>query len=191
MVAGTIAFLAFVAVIVVMQASAPPPAPARSIAPPVITTQPKTPSAESPAAAATPAATVERAATATAPAAAGEPPAGAPRAITASAETATPAQRPDPDGADAEPSRVLVALTGSLAGAKRYPLRDPDGVAFNLPRAHASVKVGTYTPDVRGLKAMWVRALPGGGTHLRFFFTATRSAPRIVLERDGVRVAGP
>ncbi|HVU52906.1 MAG TPA: hypothetical protein VHL80_19625, partial [Polyangia bacterium] len=91
----------------------------------------------------------------------------------------------------APPARVLVALTGSLAGARRYPLSDPDGVAFNLPHARASRKVGTYAPDVTGLKSMWVRPLPGGGTHLRFFYTSARPAPRITLERDGVHVGAP
>jgi hypothetical protein len=92
---------------------------------------------------------------------------------------------------EAAASTTLVGLTGSLAGAKRYPLRNPDGVAFNLPHAHASMKIGTYSPDVPGVKSMWVRALPGGGTHLRFFFTGARPAPRVSLERDSVRVGAP
>jgi hypothetical protein len=82
-----------------------------------------------------------------------------------------------------------VGLTGSLAGAQRYPLRNPDGVAFNLPRAHATMKIGTYRPEVPGLKSVWVRALAGGGTHLRFFFSQSRPAPRVELGRGAVRVS--
>jgi hypothetical protein len=185
-VAGAIAFLAFVAAIVIMKVAAPAPAPAPSIAPPVIATTAPPPVTAPPApAAAEPAAS---AAGATAPAVAPSAPEATAPAIAPSALEATaPAVAPSAD----EPARPLVALTGSIAGAKRYPLRNPDGVAFNLPHARAAMKVGTYTPDAPGLKAMWVRALPGGGTHLRFFFTAARSAPRLVLERDGVRVGGP
>jgi hypothetical protein len=164
MIAGAIAFLAFVAAIVVMKAAAPPPSPARSIAPPVIATGPAEP-------------VIAR------PSAASEP------ARPESAEPAPAAPAPV-EAAPAEPA-LVVGLTGSLAGAKRYPLRSPDGVAFNLPHARASMKVGTYTPGVPGLKSMWVRPLPGGGTHLRFFFTAARPAPAVALEPDGVRVGAP
>ena len=88
----------------------------------------------------------------------------------------------------AEPSEFTVGLTGSLAGAVRYRLRAPDGVAFNLPHARAATKVGTYRPAVPGLRAVWVRDLPGGGTHLRFFFGGSRPAPDVQLRPDGVRV---
>jgi hypothetical protein len=165
MVAGAIAFSAFVAVIVIMKVAAPPASAPPSIAPPVVVTQPAAPAAA--------------------------PAAPAP----SSAEPVAPAPVPEPLGepvqAAAAAAPLVVALSGSIAGAKRYPLRDPDGVAFNLPHAHASMKVGTYTPEVPGLKSMWVRALPGGGTHLRFFYTSPRRAPRVTLERDGVRVGAP
>ncbi len=85
----------------------------------------------------------------------------------------------------------MVGLTGSIAGSRRYPLSNPDGVAFNLPHASATMKVGTYRPDVPGLRSVWVRALPGGGTHLRFHFTDARPAPHIELTRAGVRVTAP
>jgi hypothetical protein len=90
--------------------------------------------------------------------------------------------------AAAEASSFKVGLVGSLAGAQRYPLRTPDGVAFNLPKAQATMAHGTYNPAIRGLRAVWVRALPGGGTHLRFYYTKSRPSPDIVLQRDGVRV---
>jgi hypothetical protein len=93
-----------------------------------------------------------------------------------------------PEAAAEEPATFTLGLTGSLAGARRYPLRDPDGVAFNLPQAHALVKLGTYRPDVPGLRSLWVRALPGGGTHLRFYFASGSSAPRVELARGAVRV---
>jgi hypothetical protein len=151
-VAGLIAFSAFVAAIVLIK-TARPRAAVPSIAPPVIVTE-KAP----------------------APA---EPPLPA---LEAAPEPPTPA------AAAEEVAARVVDLTGSLAGAKRYPLRKPDGVAFNLPHARTTMKIGTYTPDVPGLKSMWVRALPGGGTHLRFFFASTGRGPRIALEPDGVRV---
>jgi PilZ domain len=87
-----------------------------------------------------------------------------------------------------EPTSFKVGLVGSLAGAERYPLRAPDGVAFNLPKARATMALGTYNPAVRGLRAVWVRALPGGGTHLRFYYTKSRPSPEVLLQSDGVRV---
>jgi hypothetical protein len=91
----------------------------------------------------------------------------------------------------AAPADFTVALTGSLAAMRRYPLRAPDGVAFNLPHARTTMKIGTYRPDVPGLKSVWVRALPGGGTHLRFFFAQSGPEPRVDVERDAVRVSAP
>ena len=85
-------------------------------------------------------------------------------------------------------SEFAVGLTGSLKGAHKYALHAPDGVAFNLPHAQATMKVGTYRPAVRGLRAVWVRDLPGGGTHLRFFYAKSRPAPEVHLHTDGVRV---
>jgi hypothetical protein len=82
----------------------------------------------------------------------------------------------------------IVGLAGSLSGAHRYLLSAPDGVAFNLPNARATMKVGTYRPAVGGLRAVWVRALPGGGTHLRFFYDGSQPPPAVELEADGVRV---
>ncbi len=94
---------------------------------------------------------------------------------------------PEPD---AKPEAYSVALTGSLAGARRYLLRDPDGIAFNLPHARAKVAYGIYRPGVPGLRSVWVHALPGGGINLRFFLTpkSPDPAPRVELARDGVRV---
>ena len=111
------------------------------------------------------------------------------------AETAEPAAEPtaaaEPPPGD-EPlgtsNEFAVGLTGSLKGAHKYALHTPDGVAFNLPNAQATMKVGTYRPAVRGLRAVWVRDLPGGGTHLRFFFAKSRPAPEVHLHADGVRV---
>jgi hypothetical protein len=196
MIAGTVAFLAFVAVIVVMKAAAPPPAPVRSIAPPVIATQSpppaQAPSAQPPSAqppsAQPPSAQPPSTQPSSSPSVAAEVIAASPANPTA-APFAAGVHASSPSGAAAEePAPPLVPLTGSLAGAKRYPLSSPDGVAFNLPHAHTSMKLGTYSPAVRGLKSMWVRALPGGGTHLRFFYSSAASAPRLELERDGVRV---
>jgi hypothetical protein len=97
---------------------------------------------------------------------------------------------PDEQSAPAAPAApaFAVGLEGSIASARRYQLRDPDGVAFNLPRAHATMKLGTYTPDVPGLKQVWIRALPGGGVNVRFFFTGGHAAPTVELHRDGVSV---
>jgi hypothetical protein len=96
-----------------------------------------------------------------------------------------------PSAPPGQPGHFKVGLAGSLAGAQRYPLRSPDGVAFNLPKAQATMAHGTYNPPIRGLRAVWVRALPGGGTHLRFYYTKSRPSPEVVLENDGVRVEAP
>ena len=82
-----------------------------------------------------------------------------------------------------------MGLVGSLSGAEEYPLQAPDGVAFNLPHAQATMHVGTYTPAVKGLRAVWVRDLPGGGTHLRFFYTKSRPVPEVQLNSGRVSVA--
>jgi hypothetical protein len=93
-----------------------------------------------------------------------------------------------PPGTSEQPTSFKVGLVGSLAGAHRYLLRAPDGVAFNLPKARATMAYGTYNPEVRGLRAVWVRALPGGGTHLRFYYTKAGPSPEVLLQNDGVRV---
>ena len=104
---------------------------------------------------------------------------------TEAAEAADTAPRDEPLGKSKE---FAVGLTGSLKGAHKYALHTPDGVAFNLPNAQATMKVGTYKPAVKGLRTVWVRDLPGGGTHLRFFYAKSRPAPEVRLHSDGVRV---
>jgi hypothetical protein len=110
-------------------------------------------------------------------------------------QTAEPVAEPSAaDAAEAQDEPLApanefsVGLVGSLKGAHKYALHTPDGVAFNLPNAKATMKVGTYRPAVKGLRAVWVRDLPGGGTHLRFFYAKSRPAPEIRLHTDGVRV---
>jgi hypothetical protein len=112
------------------------------------------------------------------------------------AQTAEPPAEPTAAGEELAPrdealdssNEFAVGLTGSLKGAHKYALHAPDGVAFNLPHAQATMKVGTYRPPVKGLRAVWVRDLPGGGTHLRFFYAKSRPAPEVRLHGDGVRV---
>jgi hypothetical protein len=116
-----------------------------------------------------------------------------PVASPAPAEPPAEAAAPAPAAAvlperSAGQAAFIVGLVGSLSGAHRYPLSAPDGVAFNLPHARATLKVGTFRPAVAGLRAVWVRALPGGGTHLRFFFNGSAPAPQVALDADGVRV---
>jgi hypothetical protein len=103
------------------------------------------------------------------------------------AEAAAPATAVSPERSTGQ-TAFIVGLVGSLSGAHRYRLSAPDGLAFNLPHARATLKVGTYRPAVAGLRAVWVRALPGGGTHLRFFFSGSGPAPDVALDADGVRV---
>jgi hypothetical protein len=94
----------------------------------------------------------------------------------------------------AEPAPTPVAphftigLKGSLAGFRRYFLRAPDGVAFNLPHAEAAIGHGTYEAALPGVRAVWVRPLAGGGTNVRVFFTAARPAPRVTLAPEGITV---
>ena len=159
----------------------PPRLAARPVAAPVIVMMPPA----APVAAASP------------PLAAPPPPTVAPIVKPILAEAAEPQAEPDaaaepalPDELPGKANEFAVGLTGSLKGAHKYALHSPDGVAFNLPNAQAAVKVGTYRPAVRGLRTVWVRDLPGGGTHLRFFYTKSRPAPEIRLRSDGVRVVG-
>ncbi|HVR04007.1 MAG TPA: hypothetical protein VMT47_17865, partial [Polyangia bacterium] len=179
MIAGMIALAAFVAAIVLMKtvrSSAP--------LPPSISSAPIVMERAAPAAEAVP----EKAAPAVAPAA--EPVAGVaptpPQAATRVSAVVGPSE-PEPD---ARPGAYSVALTGSLTGSRRYLLRDPDGIAFNLPHARAKVAFGIYRPGVPGLRSVWVHALSGGGINLRFFLTpkSPDPAPRIELSRDAVRV---
>jgi hypothetical protein len=106
-----------------------------------------------------------------------------PRASTTA--DAEPAALGDPAGTSGE---LVVGIAGSLKGAYGYPLHGPDGVAFNLPNAHATRKAGTYRPAVPGLRAVTVRDLSGGGTHVRVYYTAGGPTPEVRLDADGVRV---
>ena len=155
----------------------PPRAAAHPVAAPVIVMMP-------PAPAAAPAAPVAIVAPAVPPIAA-LPPTVAPIVKPEPAAAAEPAQPEEPLG---ETDEFSVGLVGSLKGAHKYALHSPDSVAFNLPNAKATRKLGTYRPAVRGLRAVWVRELPGGGTHLRFFFAKSGPAPEVRLHSDGVRV---
>jgi hypothetical protein len=172
-VVGAVGLAAFVAAVELIQNA--PRESVTSLASPAIVTQKAT--AELPPAAPTPQPTSPP--VAVSPVAAG--PTAAP--VSAGAPVAAPPVAPSSD--------FVVGLTGSFAGSRRYPLSDPDGVAFNLPHAYAAMKVGTYRPDVAGLRSVWVRALPAGGVHLRFYYTTVRPAPRIELTRTGVRVTAP
>ena len=188
----TASAVAVAAVAVVAVRVRPPRAAVRSIAAPVIVTVP----------AASPVAPVASGAPATPPIA--DPsvavaPAGSPivKPIVKpmAAETEEPAAEPtaagEPEAQDestADTNEFAVGLVGSLKGAHKYALHTPDGVAFNLPNARATMKVGTYRPAIKGLRAVWVRDLPGGGTHLRFFYAKSRPAPDVRLHADGVRV---
>ena len=168
--------LAAVAVVIAIRIR-PPRAAAHTVAAPVIVMMPSTASAP-------PAAPVVTVAP-TAPPIAEAPPTVAPTAKPEPADAAEPEPPEEPLG---ETGEFAVGLVGSLRGAHKYALHTPDGVAFNLPNAHATMKVGTYKPAVRGLRAVWVRHLPGGGTHLRFFYAKSGPAPEVRLHSDGVRV---
>jgi hypothetical protein len=119
------------------------------------------------------------------------PLAATPLAVAPSAAAQISVEAPVAASSVAPSSDFVVGFTGSFAGSRRYPLSDPDGIAFNLPHAYPAMKLGTYRPDVPGLRSVWVRALCGGGTHLRFYYTKARPAPRIDLTRTGVRVSAP
>jgi PilZ domain len=94
----------------------------------------------------------------------------------------------------AEPAPTPVAphftigLKGSLAGFRRYFLRAPDGIAFNLPHAEATIGHGTYEAALPGVRAVWVRPLAGGGTNVRVFYTSARPAPQVTLAPEGITV---
>jgi PilZ domain len=151
-----------------------------------------------------PVSTAPTAPTATAPMATTTTEPAAPVAVAEPAPVAAPAPPPVAAPASAAPAEVVepvapanssteftVGLAGTLEGVQRYPLRAPDGVAFNLPHAQSSLKVGVYRPGVRGLRAVWVRDLPGGGTHLRFYFGSSRARARIELDATGAHAFAP
>src|SRR5450631_253856 len=173
--ASAVALAAVAAVIAIR--IRPPRAAAHTVAAPVIVMTPSTASAP-------PAAPVVTVAP-TAPPIAEAPPTVAPTAKPEPVDAAEPEPPEEPLG---ETGEFAVGLVGSLRGAHKYALHTPDGVAFNLPNAHSTMKVGTYKPAVRGLRAVWVRHLPGGGTHLRFFYAKSGPAPEGRLHSDGVRV---
>jgi hypothetical protein len=168
--------LAAVAVVIAIRIR-PPHAAARPVAAPMIVMMPPT-------AAAPPAEAVVTVAP-TSPPIAEAPPTVEPIIKPEPAAAVEPAPPEEPLGETAE---FVVGLVGSLKGAHKYALHTPDGVAFNLPNAKATMKVGTYRPAVTGLRAVWVRHLPGGGTHLRFFYAKSGPAPEVHLHADGVRV---
>ena len=116
------------------------------------------------------------------------PLAAIPVAVAPPAVAQVSVEAPVAASAVAPSSDFVVGFKGSFAGSRRYPLRDPDGIAFNLPHAYPAMKLCTYHPDVPGLRSVWVRALSGGGTHLRFYFTNDRPAPRIEITLSSVRV---
>jgi hypothetical protein len=170
--------LAAVAVVVSGRVGPPRPAAPTPVAAPVAVMQPPSAAATAPAE----------------PPMAETPPVVEPIVQPIAKPTVEPIAKPDDGSSDGEPvppadasSEFAVGLTGSLKGAHQYPLRAPDGVAFNLPNAHAARKVGTYRPAVPGLRAVWVRDLPGGGTHLRFYYAKSGPAPEVHLDADGVR----
>jgi hypothetical protein len=188
----TASAVAVAAVAIVAVRIRPPRAAARPVAAPTITMMPVAPAASF---------------APVAPVPATAPPQGDPPATTKVPPTIAPIVKPilaEAEEPDAEPTvavepapqdqplgnarELAVGLVGSLKGAHKYALHTPDGVAFNLPHAQATMKVGTYRPAVKGLRALWVRDLPGGGTHLRFFYAKSRPAPEVRLHTDGVLV---
>jgi hypothetical protein len=117
----------------------------------------------------------------------------APPAIATQPKASVPEPTPPepvapPPAVVASPKHFTVGLTGSLAGANRYLLRAPDGVAYNVPRARPKLAMGTYEADLPGVRAVWVRPLAGGGTNVRVFFKAGAPEPRVALDADGVTV---
>jgi hypothetical protein len=88
----------------------------------------------------------------------------------------------------AAPPHFTVGIKGSLAGANRYLLRAPDGVAYNLPHAKPTLAMGTYEAALPGVRSVWVRPLAGGGTNVRVFFSSTGRPPNVKLDADGVTV---
>jgi PilZ domain len=128
------------------------------------------------------------------PTASPPPPAAvvAPVAVAAPAVAAPTVAAPAPPAPAVPASQhFTIGLKGSLAGARRYLLRAPDGVAYNLPHADATIGLGTYEAALPGVRAVWVRALAGGGTNVRVFFTAARPAPSVSLAPEGITVVAP
>ncbi len=173
----TAAALAVAAVAVAVRARPPRTAAPRPVAAPVIVMMPPVPPPAAPVAPVS-------------PPVAETPPIVEPIAKPTAEATAEPsaAETAALDEPGDKANEFSVGLVGSLKGAHRYALHTPDGVAFNLPNAQATMKVGTYRPAVRGLRAVWVRELPGGGTHLRFFYSKSGPIPEVHLHTDGVSV---
>jgi hypothetical protein len=159
--AGMIAFATFVVIVVGTRTAPKGPVAPVSISPPVIVPQPPAPAAVAPA-------PVE-------PAPVVEEPALHPAVV-----EETPA---------AEPGAFQMDLEGTTTGAHRYVLRAPDGIGYNLPHAKPAAKFGTYHPEVAGLRAVWLRPLPGGGTNARFYFKPGEPPPKVELVDGALRVA--
>jgi hypothetical protein len=128
-----------------------------------------------------------------------EPPASAkaPRAAMATADATTragidllPAGTPGPE-VIVNPGEItaVVPVSGSTAGAVKYPLTRPHGIAIDLPEAEASLAVGRHALFNDGFRFVSIRPRSGGG--VRVTFTFAYYTPRLLdvtVDDAGVRV---
>jgi hypothetical protein len=68
-----------------------------------------------------------------------------------------------------EGTALSLRLKGSLAESQQYRLKEPEGIAFNLPRATAELPYGLYRIGDGGFRTLWLKRR-GSGTQVRVLF---------------------
>ncbi|HEY0705198.1 MAG TPA: PilZ domain-containing protein [Polyangia bacterium] len=84
---------------------------------------------------------------------------------------------------------AVVPVTGSTAGAVKYPLTRPNGIAVDLPEAETSLPIGRHAVFNDGFRFVSIRPRAGGG--IRVAFTYAYYTPRLLdvtVDDTAVRV---
>ena len=90
---------------------------------------------------------------------------------------------------DGDRATAVVPVEGSTSGMWHYSLSRPRGLVVNLPHATPALPVGLHTLKHDGVRFVWVRALPEGGTQVRFIFTNPPPDERVLdVEEQAVKV---
>lgn len=77
----------------------------------------------------------------------------------------------------ADRTTLTVRLKGSLANSQQYPLKQPEGIAFDLPRASTALPFGKYRIAEPGFRALWLDQ-HGVGIRIRVLFDDSLSEGR-------------
>ena len=84
---------------------------------------------------------------------------------------------------------AVVPVMGSTAGAVKYPLTQPRGIAIDLPLASAGLPLGRHAMFNDGFRFVSIRPRVGGG--IRVAFTYAYYTPRLLdvtVDEAAIRV---